>query len=268
MSIESDALIREVREELRREQLKRIWDRYGTYLLAGVAAVIIGTAVYIWFDTQHRAAADAAGAEFEQALNLAAEGKSEPAARMLETIGRSGTGGYATMAKLALAGEAAKAGKTAEAVTAYEAIAEGGGTQLTRDFARLQVAALKIDSADWTEIQNRLKDLTVESSPWRYSARELMGLAALRAGKLSEAREVLAPLSSDPRAPGDIRERAGALMNLVVEAELAKGAPASVELEPVEAPPAPNNEPPKPTNQDGTKKPDSLLDKLRRGEHK
>ena len=109
---------------------------------------------------------------------------------------------------------------------------------LIKDFARLQIAALKIDTADFTEVQNRLNDLIGDKNPWRYTARELLGLAAIRAGKLDEARKTLAPLSADPRAPAAVRERAGALMNMVVAAELEKSAPAKVEIEKTDDPPA------------------------------
>src|SRR5262249_27520282 len=112
---------------------------------------------------------------------------------------------------------------------------------LIKDFARLQSVALKIDSADFTEVQNRLNDLIGDKNPWRFMARELLGVAAIRAGKLDEARNTLAPLSADPRAPGTIRERAGAMMSLVVAAEQERSAPGKVELEKTEAvPPSPN----------------------------
>ena len=41
-----DMLAREVDEELRREQLLRLWDQYGTYVIAAVAVLIIGVGGY------------------------------------------------------------------------------------------------------------------------------------------------------------------------------------------------------------------------------
>ncbi len=251
MTMERDALMREVDEELRREQFKKLWAQYGTYIIGAALAVLVGIGGYKWWEGSKIATAEHAGQQFEEALDLASAGKLDDAGKLLQTIGSSASGSYAALAQLALAGQAAKEGKTDAAVTAFDAAAANSSDQLVKDFARLQSMSLKIDSADFTDVQNRLNDLIGDTNPWRYLARELLGVAALRSGKLDEARSVLAPLSADPRAPNDMRERAGALMNLVVSAELARTAPGKVELEkvaepaPVKQAPAPVKEPPR-----------------------
>lgn len=238
MTMERDALMREVDEELRREQFKRLWDQYGTYIVAAALALLLGIGGYKWWEGRTIANAERAGQQFEQALDLAAAGKTDEAQKLLQTITSGGGGSYPALAQLALAGQAAKDGKADVAAAAFDAAAANSSDQLVKDFAKLQSMSLKIDSADFTEVQNRLNDLIGDTNPWRYLARELLGVAALRSGKLDEARSVLAPLSADPRAPADMRERAGALMNLVVSAELARTAPGKVELEKVDEPPS------------------------------
>jgi hypothetical protein len=239
MSMDRDTFLREVDEEVRREQIKKIWEKYGTWIVAGVAVVMAGIGGYQWWQGQRIAAAEAAGTEFEAAMKLAADDKAEDARKAFEAIAAKGPDGYAMLAQLTLAGDAVKAGKPDEALNAYEAIAARTSDPLIKDFARLQAATLKIDSADWTEVKNRLTELTGDKSAWRYQAREMLGVAALRAGKLDEAKEALAPLSADPRTPPAIRERAGAFMSMVVAAELEKTAQAKVELEKT-AEPAPD----------------------------
>lgn len=243
MADNQDRLFQEVDEELRREQLKRLWDNYGTYIIAGVAAIVFGVGGVKWYQSSTIASAEAAGARFERAIEQISTGQSDDARKAMQAIAKGEAPGYAVLAQLALAGDAVKAGKTEEAVQAYEALAGRTGIDpVMRDFARLQVASLKVDSADFTDIQNRLKDLAHESSPWRFAARELTGVAALHAGKLDEARKVLEPLVIDVNAPQGVRERSGALMQMVVEAELAKSAPPppipEVVPEPVPEPPA------------------------------
>ena len=240
MTNDSDALIREVDEELRRDQLKKLWELYGTYFLAGAALILVGIGGNQWWQGRRVAAAEAAGLRFEEALNLAGTGKTEEAQKEFSAIAAGRRDAYATLAQLALAGAALKAGKSDEALAAYEAVAGTATDPLIKDFARVQVATLKIDGADWTDMQNRLNDLIGDKNPWRYTARELLGLAALKAGKLDDARQTLGPLSADPRVPAAIRERANAMMSIVVAAELEKTAPARIELERTEAPqPAP-----------------------------
>ena len=238
MSMQDESLFREVDEELRRDQLKRLWEQYGTYFLAGAALIIVGVGGNQWWQGRRTAAAEAAGARFEEALTLVQSGKADEAQKALAGIAGGPRGAYATLSRLSLAGEAVKTGRTEEAAAAFEAVAKDAPDQLLKDFARLQAATLKIDSADFTDMKNRLNDLIGDKSPWRYMARELWGVAALRSGNADEARQVLGPLSADPRAPAAVRERAEAMMSIVVSAELEKSAPAKVELEATEPPAA------------------------------
>ncbi len=234
MTIQRDGLLREVDDELRREQLQKLWDNYGTYILAAGLAFLVGVGGYKWWDARSIAAAETAGAQFEQALDLVGAGNEADAQKILRTIAAS-KAAYGALAQLALAAQAVKAGNTEAAIAAYDAAAAKSDESLIKDFARLQSVSLKIDTADFTEVQNRLNDLVGDKSTWRYMARELVGVSAIRAGRLDEARNLLAPLAADPRASAAVRERAGALMSVVVAAELAKSAPATVELEKIEA---------------------------------
>ncbi len=231
MSMERDSWMREVDEELRRERLQKIWQRYGGLIVGAVALVLIGLAGYQWWQTQRVAVIHDSGARFSQAMRLAQDGKTAEATQALEAIVSEGGGGYPALARLALAANLTKAGKVDEAAAAYQTAADATDDPLIKGFAQLQAVSLKIDTADWTTVKNQLTDLAAETSPWRYSARELLGISALRAGKLSEARQALAPLSVDPKAPTALRQRAEALMQLVVATELAKTAPAQVQQE-------------------------------------
>ena len=143
------------------------------------------------------------------------------------------------LAQLRVAGAFAKAGKTPEAIAAFEAAANVNGVDpLLADFARLQIASLKIDSSDFTDLQNRLTPLAGEKAPWRYSARELIGLAAWKAGKTEDARATFEQLLADRRVPPSILERARIVMDAIVAAELAKGVPVKIEPAKTETPPA------------------------------
>ena len=87
---------------------------------------------------------------------------------------------------------------------------------------------LRLDSANWTEMQNRLNDLAADGNAWRFSARELLGLAAQKAGKTEEARTQFQRLLGDRNTPPSIGERARVMLAMLTEAELAKAAPPAV----------------------------------------
>jgi hypothetical protein len=218
----NDALIREIDEELRRERLAKLWERHGTWLLVAAAAIVVAVAAFKWNEQRQIEAAQLAGARFEAASNLAAEGKADEALKAYSEIAEKGPPGYGALAALRHAGGLAQAGKTAEALAAYETLSRNGEADaLLRDFARLQAAGLRLGQADWTEMQNRLNDLAADKAPWRHFARELMGIAALNAGKADEARKVLEPMVADPALPQGVAERVRVLMGQVIAAEQA-----------------------------------------------
>lgn len=223
MTDQRDLLAREVDEELRREQLLKLWQQYGTYMIAAVVCFVLGIGTTKYFEHRRAVAAETAGAQFTTAARQFAQDKAADARKTFEEIAAAGPAGYATLARLRVAAADREAGKSAEAVTGYDAIAkERGVDPLLADYARLQAAILRLDSADWTEMQNRLNDLSVDGNAWRYSARELLGLAAHKAGKMEDARREFQRLIGDNTAPPGVAERARMMMALLTEVPLTK----------------------------------------------
>jgi hypothetical protein len=223
-----DTLLREVEEELRREQMERLWKNYGTYAVIGAVLILFAFIGYRWMEANRIAAAEAAGAAYAHAMSDLASGKSEKAQQELAAIAAGKAVGYAQLAKLQLAGAAVKAGNTAEALKIFDELANNSSAdRLFRGFAQLQAASLKIGSADFTEIQNRLNDLTVSENPWRPGALELVGVAALKAGNADEARKTFEQLVGEKNVPPSIIERVRVYMGQIAAAELAKPAPAA-----------------------------------------
>jgi len=227
MMDQRDSLAREIDEELRREQLLKLWEQYGTYFIAAAVLIIAGIGGFKYYEHRRIQAAEAAGARFTAAARETAQDKKAEAQKALEEVASRAPSGYAVLARLRLAAADREAGKTAQAAAAFEAIAkESGLDPLLADYAQLQAAMLRLDSASWTEMQNRLNDLAAESNPWRFSARELLGLAAQKAGKTDEARTQFQRLLSDRNTPPSIGGRARVMLAMLTEAELASATPA------------------------------------------
>ena len=219
----NDDLLREVDEALRRDRMEKLWDKYGIYALvaAGVLVALVGGFKFV--EGRHRAAAEAGGAQFETAAALAQANKTDEAAKALEAIATGDKPGYAALAELKIAGALNKAGKTAEALAAFDKLAvKPGVDRLFTGFAQLQAAALVAGEADFTELKNRLTPLMVETSPWQATATEMLGTAAIKAGKLDEARLALAPLLADPRLPRTAVERVRTLMEAIAAIETSR----------------------------------------------
>lgn len=218
MADERDAFLREIDEEVRRERYLKLWNQYGVYVLGVVGAIVLGVGGWKWYEADQRSAAARAGAQYAEITQLLSDGKKEDAISGFAQIVKEGPAGYTQLAKLRLAADARKNGKTDEALQYYEALAnDTSADELLRGFAQLQIAALKVDTASWTETQNRLTDLVKDGSNWKYSARELMGLAAYKAGKFDEARKTFAELLAGTDTPGTIRQRAQMVMTLITQ---------------------------------------------------
>ena len=136
-------IFNEVDEEVRREQLKKLWDRYGTYLIALCVLVVIGVGAWRGYQWWQGKQAERSGAAFQQAVELAEAGKHQQAEAAFAKLAADGTAGYRALARLRQAAELAPTDRAA-AVKAYDEIAaDGSASQVIRDLAT--VRDLRID---------------------------------------------------------------------------------------------------------------------------
>jgi hypothetical protein len=203
--VSDESLFREVDEEVRREQAKKLWDRYGTYLVAVSLAVIVGVAGWKgWQYWQLSRSQAAAKVYFNQGADAAGPRDSD-----LQELARSGPAGYALLARFSLAGELAKTGKRDEAVKAYEAIAADRSVpQAFREAATIRAAYLLADTASSADLKARLADLDKPESVWRLPIKEIYALAAWREGRYQDAYRLVGEIAADPAAPQGMRQRA------------------------------------------------------------
>lgn len=224
MANEGDALIRELQEEMRRERLAKLWDRYGVYIIAVATAIVIIVGGYKVWEARKLATAQISGSKFETAMNDLEQGKAPAGAKILEEMATSGNVGYATLAKLRLAGEAVENKKPGDAVKWYEQVAnDTAADRILRDFAVLRIASLKLGQESWTDTKNRLTEVAESDRAWSFAARELIGLAAYKAGRFEDARQALAELVGDAKVPPGIAQRAQIVLGQMAAKEGSTG---------------------------------------------
>ncbi len=212
----TDQFIREVDEELRRDQLKELWERFGTLIIAvciGVVAITAGYNGWVWW--QEKQAAEA-GDRYLAALQSIDGEDTAKAREALEEIAGSGPGGYAMLARLRAAALTAQSGDTNAAMSGFDAIADDpGADQTIRDLARLRAALIALDIGDLDGAESRVETLAAAGNPWRHAAREIIGTAAYARDDMAAARERFATIQSDVEAPADARSRAGLMLSLI-----------------------------------------------------
>ena len=211
-------IFREVDEEVRREQLKKLWDRYGNYVVAAAILLVAAVAAwraYMWWEAKKAAET---GAAFEAATTLAEAGKRSEAEAAFAKIAAGGTAGYRHLARMREAAELAQSDAKA-AIAAYDQIAADRAVgPVLQDLAALRAGALLVDSGALEEAQRRLEPLAANDRTFRHTAREFLVLAAWRAGDATAAKRWFDLIMTDAQTPAATRSRVEMLMALGVGA--------------------------------------------------
>ena len=208
-------IFQEVDEEVRREQLKKLWEKYGNYIIAGCLLVVVAVGAWRGYDWWQTKKAAEAGAAFEQAVTLAESGKHEEAETAFAKLAADGTAGYRVLARLR---EAAELGRTVHsaAVKAYDELAaDNGAGRVMQDLAALRAGYLLVDSSSYGDLRSRLEPLTGAERVFRHSARELLALSAWKGGDMGAARQWTDMITGDPQTPPGARSRAEILSELI-----------------------------------------------------
>jgi hypothetical protein len=208
-------LFDEVDEDVRRDQLKKLWDQYSIYIIAG--ALLIIAAVGGWRGYQYLEAKKAAeaGAAFDQAVDLSEASKHAEAEAAFNTLATKAPYGYRTLSRLHAAAEVASHDPQGGAKLYDEIAADGSVGAAEQDLARIRAAGLLVDSASYTDMLARLESATAPGATFRHSARELLALSAWRANDMTAARRWLDLIANDGETPAGLRSRAEALQALL-----------------------------------------------------
>lgn len=204
----SDAFLREVDEELRRDQIFGFWRRYGRLVAVAIGVGLLGFAGYLYWQNHQAEQAGLAGEKLTSAIEQLSANRIDAARPGLEGLAKSDRDGYRAAAQIALAAIATQQGKLKDSAARFAAVA--GDTKITqplRDLALVRQTTIEFDQLPPDTVVNRMKPLAVQGNPWFGSAGELTGAAHLKAGRRSEAGAIFAALAADPAVPESIRSR-------------------------------------------------------------
>jgi hypothetical protein len=187
-------LFDEVDEDVRRDQLKKVWDQYSIYIIAG--AILIVAAVGGWRGYQYLEAKKAAeaSAAFNQAVELSDANKHAEAEAAFNNLVANAPSGYRILSRL-------------------HAAAEVGAAE--QDIARIRAAGLLVDTAGYPDMLARLEPASAPGATFRHTARELLALSAWHANDMTAARRWLDVIAIDNETPAGLRSRAEALQALL-----------------------------------------------------
>jgi hypothetical protein len=208
-------LFNEVDEDVRRDQLKKLWDQYSIYIVA--AALLIIAAVGGWRGYQYLEAQKAAeaGAAFDKAVELSEANKHSEAEAAFNELAAKAPSGYRVLARMRAAGEVAGRDRQAAAKMFDNIAADRSVGAEQQDLAKVRAAEMLVDTASYPDMLARLEPFTTPEATYRHTARELLALSAWRANDTAAARKWLDLIGNDGETPPSMRSRAEAMQALL-----------------------------------------------------
>jgi hypothetical protein len=208
-------IFHEVDDEVRRERLKKLWDRYSIYLIALAVLIVAGIGAWRGYEYWVAKQAAAAGSAFEAAAVLSEQGKHSEAEAAFAKVGAEAPQGYRVLARFRAAAELAQ-DKPADAVKAYDELSADASIGATwQDLAAVRAGMLLVDSAALSDIRRRLEPLAEPNRAFRHTARELLALSAWHNHDTAAARRYIDMIATDAETPPGTRARVDVLSALI-----------------------------------------------------
>jgi len=225
---DNEAFYREVDEEVRRDQLKSYWDRFGRAAIVAGLLLLAAIAGFFWWQNKKEMESAKRGADLISAFEDIAARNKAAATPKLDTLAKSDSPGYRVAALLTKADMAIEANDIPAAVASFKTVADDKNLAAPyRDLATVRMTALEFDRLPPRAVIDRLRPLAVAGNPWFGSAGEMSALAHLKLNQPKDAARIFAALAKDQKVPESIRTRAGQMAgSLGVDQGQAAPAPA------------------------------------------
>lgn len=205
----NEAFLREVDDELRRDQLAGFWKRWGIAVAIAVLVGLVAFGGWIWWQHEQTKKNDLLGEQMTQILTDLEAGKEQGVEARLKPLLESGNAGYRATARFTLAGLKLRKSNLAGAAADFKVVADDAeAPKPYRDLALVRQTATEYDSLKPEDVVARLKPLAQKGNPWFGSAGEMVAVAYMNMKKPDLAGPLFAEISKDKGVPETIRSRA------------------------------------------------------------
>ena len=205
----SDTFVREVDENLRRDQLRDFFKAYGNWLILAVVLFLAASGGFIWWKQHQVQQHETQVEKLAQVYKDIGSGSAGRAPQQLAELSKSGAKAVRASAMFARAALALQQNDVKLATGTFKSIADDNGLpQPYRDAALIRRTALEFDQMKPEDVIATLEPLAKPGEPWFGTAGELTALAMVKQGKRQEAGQLFAAIAKDPGVPQTIRARA------------------------------------------------------------
>ena len=216
-------IFQEIDEELRSDRMRALWRRFAPYVIGAAVGVVVLVAVNEGWNWYHANNAAQSSDELYEAFELIDGGDLTAAQTQLDTLIADGSGSYPVLAQFRKAGVMAREGKVAEAVAAYDTLANNQSNPRLRELALVLAGTLMVDAGTLADVESRVGSIADEGNAMRNAAREALGLAQYKAGDFAAAQANFEAVVNDPMTQTSTRNRMGYyLAQLLAEGAVAE----------------------------------------------
>ena len=205
----AESFVREVDENLRRDQMAARAKRFAGVAIAAVVLFLVAVAAYLYWQDRQRKQAEAATEQLTLTLQDVGANKMAAAPAQLDALRQADSEGVTALAGLSRAALALQQGNRKLAAATYAEIAANEAlAKPFRDLALVRGTALDYDTIKPDEVIARLQPLAVPGQPFFGSAGEMVGMALIAKGQKPAAAQLFAKMAADPAVPDTLRTRA------------------------------------------------------------
>ena len=205
----------EVNEDVRRDQLKKLWEQYSIYIIAGALLIIASVGGWRGYQYVEARKAAEAGAAFDKAVELSEANKHTEAEAGFAELAAKGPSGYRVLARLRMATEVASRDTAAAAKLFDEITADRSVDVAVQDLARIRAAQLLLETTTYPNMKERLEAAAAPGATFRHTARELLALSAWRNHDAATAKRYIDMIAADGETPPGARARIDVLSALI-----------------------------------------------------
>jgi hypothetical protein len=205
----AESFVREVDENLRRDQMAERAKRYGGFVAGAVVLFLLAVAGYLYWQHRQQLKAEAGTEQLATTLQDIGSDKVGNAPATLDSLRQSDVDGVRATAGLTRAALALQQGDRKRAAAVYaEIAADDGLSQPFRDLATVRGTALEYDTLKPDDVIARLQPIATPGQPFFGSAGEMIGMALIAKGQKPAAAQLFAKIAADKGVPASLRARA------------------------------------------------------------
>lgn len=205
----NEAFLREVDENLRRDQAADFAKTYGKWLVAAVVLFLAAVGGWLFWENRQQQQTAAQSEELMSIYNDIASGRTKQAQARLAPLKDSGNDIVSSLALLTEAAMALDRNDRNAALANYRAIADDKGMpESYRNLSLIRATALEFDTMKPEQVIARLEPLAKPGNPWFGTAGEMTAMAYLKQGQKEKAGRLFAAVAADPQVPETLRNRA------------------------------------------------------------